>query len=179
MQDVTTPTQGSRATIWAYTLATMVLAPLLNFLIGIVTSIDLASFTLYTFIPVGTFALCAVACSGFIFGAKESIYMPDVVDLVFLMAASVGAIVLTYLVEYVFQIVWYHASTQQLGTFGRFVATSITSAEYTTYSKPYGLEGSIRAGEGGFLVAFVRIPAAAAIAKIVHSTMASRAINMS
>jgi hypothetical protein len=105
--------------------------------------------------------------------------MPDVVDLVFLMAVSIGAIVLTFFVEYAYLIVWHHAGVKELGSFGRFVATSITSAQYQMYSKPYGLEGPLRAGEGGFLIAFVRIPAAAAIAKIVHSTMVSRAVNMS
>jgi hypothetical protein len=179
MEELTTRVQGSRGKIWLFTLATALLAPLLNFVIGLVTSIDLASFAVYTFIPVGTFALCALACSGFIYGSKDALYMPDVVDLVFLMAVSVGAIALTFLVEYAYLIIRGHATAAQLGGFRHFVATTITNAQYQSYSRPFGLEGPLRAGEGGFLIAFVRIPAAAAVAKIVHSTMVSRAVNMS
>jgi hypothetical protein len=170
--------QGSRSKIWLFTLATLLLAPLLSFAIGLVIKLDLASFAVYTFIPVGTFGLCALACSGFIYGSKDSAFMPETVDLVFLMAVSIGAIVLTYFVEYAYLIIWHRATADQLGGFGHFVSTSITNAQYETYSRPYGLEGPIRAGEGGFLIAFVRIPAAAAVAKIVHSTMVSRAVNM-
>jgi hypothetical protein len=176
---VTTGTPGSRGKIWLLTLATLLLAPLLNFVIGLITNIDLASLAVYTFIPVGTFALCALACSGFIYGSQSSFHTPDVVDLVFLMAVSLGAIVLPFFVEYAYLIVRGHATAGQLGGFGRFVATSISSAEYHIYSTPYGLEGPVRAGEGGFLIAFVRIPAAAAVAKIVHSAMVSRAVNLS
>ena len=178
MEDHANLVPGSRGKIWLFTLATLLLAPLLNFVIGLLINIDLASFALYTFIPVGTFALCALACCGFIYAAKKSVYTPDAVDLVFLMAVSIGAIVATFFVEYAYLIMWHHATAEQLGGFGRFIATSITSAQYQSYSRPYGLEGPLRAGEGGFLIAFVRIPAAAAIAKIVHSTMVSRAVNM-
>lgn len=179
MEITTTLPQGSRARVWLYTLATLVLAPLLNFLVGLIVNIDMASFVLYGFIPVGTLALCALACSGFILGARTVVYMPDVVDFGFLMAVSMGAIVLTFFFEYAYLMVRFDATSEQLGSFGRFVANSITSAEYHIYSRPYGLEGPYRAGDDGFLIAFVRVPAAAAIAKVVHSTMVSRAINIS
>lgn len=179
MENDATQVQGSRAKIWLFTLATLLLAPLLNFVIGLAINIDLASFALYTFIPVGTFALCALACSGFIYGSKRSIYMPDAIDLVFLMIVSIGAIVLTFLVEYLYLIIWQHVAANELGGFGRFVSSSITGAQYQMYSKPYGLVGPMRAGDDGFLIEFVKLPAAAAIAKIVHSSMVSRAVNMS
>ena len=179
MEDHSIQVPGSRGKIWLFTLATLLLAPLLNFVLGLVINLDLASFALYTFIPVGTFALCALACSGFIYGSKGSVYAPDVVDLVFLMAVSIGAVVLTFVVEYAYLIIGHHVTAEQLGGFGHFVATSITSAQYQMYSRPYGFAGPLPAGEDGFLITFVRIPAAAAIAKIVHSTMVSRAVNMS
>jgi len=179
MEEQTTQVQGSRARIWLFTLATVLLAPLLNFVIGLVTNIDVASFAVYTFVPVGTLALCALACSGFIYGSQASVYMPDVVDLVFLMAVSIGAIALTFFVEYVYLIIQGHATADQLGGFGHFVATNITNAQYQIYSRSFGLEAPVRAGEDGFLIAFVRIPGAAAVAKIVHSAMVSRAVNMS
>lgn len=172
-------TTSSRARIWLFTLATVLLAPLLNFGIGLATHFDVASVTVYTFIPVGTFALCALACSGFLYACGNSIYWPDTIDLAFLMLASVGSIFLTYLVEYAYLIAWHGATAAQIGGFGRFVVSNITEAQYHLYSKSYGLEGPLRAGEGGFLIMLVRIPAAAAIAKAVHSSMVSRAVNMS
>ena len=169
-----------------FTLATLVLAPLLNFGIGLVTGFDVASLALYTFIPVGTFALCALACGGFLLGSMRANYSPDAIDLPFLMIVSVGAIVLTYLVDYAYLIFWQHATSRQLGGFGHFVVTSITEARYQDLSshhdslyRSFGFQDPVRAGEGGFLVNFVRIPAAAAVAKIVHSTMVSRAVNLS
>jgi len=179
MENYSTQVQGSRARGWLFTLVTLLFAPLLNFVIGLAINIDLASFALYTFIPVGTFAFCALACSGFIYESRKAVYMPDAVDLAFLMVVSISAIVLTFLVEYLYLILWHHATARELGGFGRFVASSITGAQYQIYSKPYGLTGPLRAGDDGFLIEFVRIPAAAAVAKIVHSTMVSRAVNMS
>ena len=176
---VTTAAPGSRYVIWLFTLATVVLAPLANFLIGLATGYDLASFALYTFIPVGTFALCALACSGFAWGSMRTIRMPDAVDLVFLMLASVGAIVMTFVFEYAWAILHYGATVEQLGGFGRFVSTQITEAQFENYSRFQDMRGTTTAGEGGFLIMLVRLAGAAAIAKIVHSNMVSRAINLS
>jgi hypothetical protein len=171
--------QGSRFILWLYTLATLALAPLLNFGIGLATDYDLASFSLYSFIPVGTMALCALACSGFLFAGMRTIYLPDAVDLVFLMIVSVGAIVLTFFVEYAYLIVKGVATSEQLGGFGRFFMTSITEAQYSSYSRSLGYAPPVRAGDDGFLILFVRFAAAPAIAKIIHSTVVSRAINLS
>ena len=170
------PVVGSRLVIWLFTLVTVVLAPLVNFVILLVTGFDLASFSLYTFIPVGTFALCALACSGFAWGSMRTVRLPDVVDLGFLMLASVGAIVMTFVLEYGWAILHYHATVDQLGS---FVATQIREAQIESYSRFQDLNGPARAGEGGFLIMLVRIAGAAAIAKIVHSNMVSRAINLS
>jgi hypothetical protein len=54
MNELSPPAPGSRYAIWLFTIATAELAPLVNFLIGLVTGYDLASFSLYTFIPVGS-----------------------------------------------------------------------------------------------------------------------------
>jgi hypothetical protein len=131
------------------------------------------------FIPIGTFALCALACSGFLLGAARTLYHPDTIDLVFLMAASIGAIVLGFVFEYVYLMVSHDATPAQLGTFGRFVFTSITEAEVTTYSRHFEAAPPARIGDVGVLIMIVRVAGAAAIAKAVHSTMVSRAINMS
>lgn len=167
-----------RLKVWLLTLATVVLAPLVNGTIAIATGFDISSIALYTFIPAGTFALCALACSGFLYGSIQADYSPDQVDLPLLMIASVASIVLTYLFDYAYMTLRYPEAASQLGSFGRYVLTSITETRYTMYSRAGGVEGPLRAGEGGFLIQVVRIAGAAAVAKIVHSTMVSRAVNV-
>jgi hypothetical protein len=170
---------ASRTIIWLYTLASAVLAPLLNFGIALATGLDLASFTIYEFIPVGTLALCALACGGFLLGAARTIYLPDTIDLVFLMIASISAIVLGFAFEYVYLMIKYDVSAEQLGTFGRFVYVNITEAQVTSYSRQFGVSAPAAAGDAGLLVMLIRLAGAAAVAKAVHSTMVSRAVNLS
>lgn len=164
-----------RLRTWLLAIFTAVLATLGNAAIAVNTGFEVFSFTMFFLIPVGTLLLCVVASSGFYLGARTSPFQPTQIDLAFLMLVNVGLIVLVYAAEFLYAIATHDSPAGQAATLPRFIADRVTQAKYHTYMRGMPANAPpVSPGEAGWLLLLIRVSAALAVAKIVHSSFDRR-----
>jgi hypothetical protein len=153
-----------RAKSWLIAILSLALVLLANQVILAWVGFDLASFTILFLVPVGALILCLLASTGFYVGIRMFPFQPNSVDLVFLMLLNVSAVLLVYAVEYCF------AQAQHPESFSQFFVHSITESKFHMYMRRMPTDAPpVAAQEAGWLLLLIRLSAALAVAKIIHS----------
>ena len=167
--------QSQRATSWAFTAATLALALAVNEVALVSSGFDLSSFAVFFLVPVGAIGLCFLASSGFYLCSKIAPFQPSQVDLLFLMLVNLGLVVLVYVVEYYDPSFSRTAGQQHASSLSQFVVRGITESK--VYMQMRGMPSKappVAAQEAGWLFLLIRVAAALAVAKIVHSRFDKR-----
>jgi hypothetical protein len=176
MNEVSASANSQRFTAWGFALATAVAVVAINAAIEFLVGFDVSSVVVAVVVPLGVIAVAAAGLSGFLLGVKRSWMMPDTVDLVFLMVLAFATALAIHGYQYILATA--DLAAAQKPSFRSFVSDQITETLvefHTRFDKSD--TPPVKAGGLGILTAIATVGALPAVAKVIHSTGVSWAIN--
>jgi hypothetical protein len=160
----------SRLRVWLPCLASFALTVALIHACKMFTGLDLFSFVMWAFVPVGAMVCGAIALSGFMYGANRHAWSPDGWDLLFLMTLCVLLQLLLVALEY-WTVQLVHPEWVDGMGFAHFFSASLMSAKYTIHSRQFANAAPAQAmGQAGLLMLLPRMGCLLAMAKVVQSS---------
>lgn len=157
----------TRLKIWALCVVSLCISVAINYVFEAEFGLNLFSIILWRFVPVGAMAMAFVAGGGFVLGATRYQWRADRLDLLFLMVICVSLQILIVVVAYWAMLVQYPNASSI--SFARFFERVVTSMQYTSVSRQFGVSKAAELGEAGWLLVIPRIGCLLAIAKVIHS----------
>lgn len=160
-----------RTQAWLFAIVTAALAVAVNALVENVSGFNISGFVALIVIPVGVIALAAAGLSGFLLGARRSLFKPNAVDFVYLVIVAYSVPLAIYGYHYVLMTA--DLDVAQRPSFGSFVYDYLTHSMVQIHSRYMETAPPQEAGEYGLIVAWISVGALPAVAKAVHSTVTS------
>ena len=158
-----------RVIVWCATLLAMSAAAGGNAAVLRLSGFELLSLNVMVVVPLGATLLAGIPSGTFYGVAKGLGVKAGALDLVFLMATNIGALVLSLFVEYL--LVGGHGTASGM-SFSGFVAYNLTEAKHAMYMRGMPADSPpVAPGSVGWLLFLIRIALAMALAKTVQSSL--------
>lgn len=158
-----------RSIVWGATLLALLAAAGVNAAVLRFSGFELLSLNVMVVVPLGAALLVGIPSGTFYVAAKALRVKAGAADLVFLMAANIGTLVLSLFLEYL--LVSSHGTASGM-SFSRFVAYNLTEAKHAMYMRGMPADAPpVAPGSVGWLLFLIRIALAMALAKTVQSSL--------
>ncbi len=147
------------------TVLTLALALSLQAAVTYFVGIHPMSFTMFMVVPVGAMALFFLATSGYYAGSVNVGLKVGRIDLGILMLVNLALLFLSYVVDYQM------AASPKPVSITSFIAHEVTETKQSVYFRGMPADAPpVAPGDAGWLLLIIKLSAALAVAKVVHSS---------